>query len=100
MLYEVITTDGSKLYPTALAEVWPQAAHQLCLFHETRRVTQAVMKAINAIRKSLPEPPPALGIKPGGPLHPHPPSPDPHDPATRITSYNVCYTKLLRIFQT
>ncbi len=78
-----VITDGSKLYPTALAEVWPQAAHQLCLFHETRRVTQAVMKAINAIRKSLPEPPPALGIKPGGPLHPHPLSPDPHDPATQ-----------------
>jgi len=78
-----VITDGSKLYPTALAEVWPQAAHQLCLFHETRRVTQAVMKAINTIRKRLPEPPPAPGIKPGGPLHPHPPSTDPHDPATQ-----------------
>lgn len=78
-----IITDGSQLYPTALAEVWPQAAHQLCLFHETRRVTQAVMKAIHAVRKRLPEPPPAPGIKPGGPLHPQPPSTDPYDPATQ-----------------
>ena len=78
-----VITDGSKLYPTALSEVWPQAAHQLCLFHETRRVTQTVMKVVNAIRKRLPEPPPAPGIKPGGPLHPQPPNTNPHDPATQ-----------------
>ena len=58
---EQVITDGSSLYPTVLAKVWPNAAHQLCLFHETRHVTQAAMKAINAIQKRLPHPPPALG---------------------------------------
>jgi len=36
-----VITDGSALYPGVLAEVWPQAAHHLCLFHETRRLTTA-----------------------------------------------------------
>src|SRR5262249_20091994 len=29
----VVVTDGSNLYPTLLAELWPQARHQLCVFH-------------------------------------------------------------------
>ncbi len=36
-----VFTDGSALYPGVLADVWPQAAHQLYLFHETRRLTMA-----------------------------------------------------------
>jgi transposase len=78
-----VITDGSQLYPTVLAKVWSKAAHQLCLFHETRHVTKAVMKAINAIRKALPHPPPASGTKGGGPLRDQPPSDDPSDPATQ-----------------
>jgi hypothetical protein len=78
-----VVTDGSQLYPTVLAKVWSKAAHQLCLFHETRHVTKAVMKAINAIRKDLPQPPPASGTKGGGPLRDQPPSDDPNDPATQ-----------------
>lgn len=35
---EQVITDGFSLYPGALATVWPQAAHQLCLFHVTRRL--------------------------------------------------------------
>lgn len=34
---EEVITDGSSLYPSLVAEIWPTAAHQLCLFHETRR---------------------------------------------------------------
>src|SRR5512144_233351 len=30
---EVVVTDGSNLYPTVLAELWPDADHQLCVFH-------------------------------------------------------------------
>lgn len=43
---EQVVTDGSRLYPKALAEVWPAAAHQLCLFHESRMVTSQIYKAI------------------------------------------------------
>lgn len=80
---EEVITDGSKLYPTVLAKVWPNAAHQLCLFHETRHVTRAVMKAINAVRKSVPHLPPASGTKGGGILRSRPPSDDPTNPATQ-----------------
>jgi hypothetical protein len=54
-----VITDGSALYPSLLAEVWPTAVHQLCLFHETRRVTAAVDEVAKAVRKALPKPPPA-----------------------------------------
>lgn len=80
---EQVVTDGSKLYPTALSQIWPQAAHQLCLFHATRHVTLAAMKAINRIRKAIPEAPTAPGQKERGPLMDHPPSDDPNDPASQ-----------------
>ena len=41
-----VVTDGSGLYPAVLAAVWPAAAHQLCLFHETRVVVQAVQQVV------------------------------------------------------
>lgn len=78
-----VITDGSSLYPTVLAKVWPDAAHQLCLFHETRHVTRAAMKAVNAIRKGLPHPPPASATRGGGLVRDHPPSDDPTDPASQ-----------------
>lgn len=56
---EQVVTDGSPLYSKTLKEVWPQAAHQLCLFHESRLVTGEIYKAIARLRKKgVPEPPP------------------------------------------
>lgn len=78
-----VVTDGSKLYPAVLAQVWPEAAHQLCLFHETRHVTKAVMKVINTIRKQLPALPPNSATMGGGPLRSQPPRNDPTHPATQ-----------------
>ena len=49
-----VVTDGSPLYPSTVAAVWPQAAHQLCLFHQTRHVTKAVREVIKAVRADLP----------------------------------------------
>jgi hypothetical protein len=40
-----VITDASPLYPAVLRTVWPSAAHQLCLFHETRLVTDAVAQS-------------------------------------------------------
>lgn len=54
---EEIVTDGSPLYPAVLAQVWPAAAHQLCLFHETRRVTSAAGQVIKQVRAALPAQP-------------------------------------------
>lgn len=52
-----IITDGSPRYPGALAKVWPTAAHQLCLFHETRRLTSAVGQVIKDVRATIPAQP-------------------------------------------
>jgi hypothetical protein len=54
-----VITDGSSLYPSLLKPIWPAAAHQLCLFHETRHVTEAVQQVVRAIRATLPKLPPA-----------------------------------------
>lgn len=52
-----IVTDGSSLYPETLAMVWPQAAHQLCLFHQTRNVVKAGGKALRKLMEGLPKMP-------------------------------------------
>jgi transposase len=80
---EEVITDGSSLYPGVLAAVWPQAAHQLCLFHETRRLTKAVQEVIRQVRKTLPVPPPPPRYGWGGPLRPVPPRGDAADPAVQ-----------------
>jgi transposase len=78
-----VVTDGSSLYPAVLRQIWPQAAHQLCLFHETRRVTKAVMKLINGVRRTLPGGPTTINHQEVRGLRPQPPTPDPTDPATQ-----------------
>ena len=52
-----VVTDGSALYPEVVARIWPQAAHQLCLFHETRRLLRAAVTIIPEVRAALPTPP-------------------------------------------
>lgn len=72
---EEVVTDGSPLYPGTLKEVWPSAAHQLCLFHESKLVIAEIYKAMAALRKkSTPKPPPVTqarslkGVPPKYPL--------------------------------
>jgi hypothetical protein len=64
---EEVITDRSNLYPAVLATVWPRAAHQLCLFHETRRVLRAAQEVIRSVRASIPHPPSAPTVRPGDP---------------------------------
>src|SRR5262249_61443092 len=56
-----ITTDGSPLYPTPLAEVFSGVPHQLCQFHVVQDIVKAVVKAVSSARKGLaaqqPKPP-------------------------------------------
>jgi hypothetical protein len=51
-LPQVVISDGSNLYPAVLAEVWPQAAHQLCVFHVLQDVTKKVLDAVRRIRRA------------------------------------------------
>jgi len=72
---EQAITDGSALYPALLAKVWPTAVHQLCLFHETRPVTKAVLDVVKEGRAGLPEPPLVPRLR-GRPRKQQPPAGD------------------------
>jgi Transposase len=48
---KVVVTDGSSLYPTVLAEVWPAAKQQLCVFHVLQDVTAQVLDAVRRLRR-------------------------------------------------
>jgi hypothetical protein len=50
-LPRVVVSDGSNLYPAVLAEVWPAAAHQLCVFHVLQDVTGKVLDAVRRLRR-------------------------------------------------
>ena len=51
---KVVVTDGSNLYPAVLAEVWPQARHQLCVFHVLQDVTKKVLDGVRRCAASRP----------------------------------------------
>jgi hypothetical protein len=51
-LPQLVISDGSNLYPGLLAEVWPQAAHQLCVFHVLQDVTKKVLDAVRRLRRA------------------------------------------------
>jgi hypothetical protein len=48
-----VISDGSNLYPGTLAEVWPTAQHQLCVFHILQDVTKQVLDAVRRFRRQL-----------------------------------------------
>jgi transposase-like protein len=49
----VVVTDGSGLYPTILAELWPEARHQLCVFHVLKDLHKQVLDALRRLRRGL-----------------------------------------------
>lgn len=50
---QVVVTDGSPLYPTLLADLWPQARHQLCIFHVLKDINDCVLDAVRRVRRRL-----------------------------------------------
>jgi hypothetical protein len=48
---QVVVTDGSNLYPTLLAQLWPAAKHQLCVFHVLQDVNAKVLDAVRRLRR-------------------------------------------------
>src|SRR4051794_12758809 len=48
----VVVSDGSNLYPALLAEIWPNAQHQLCVFHLLRDVLDQVLDAVRRLRRA------------------------------------------------
>src|SRR5947209_8325353 len=49
---EVVVSDGSSLYPELLAAIWPEAQHQLCVFHLLRDVLAKVLDAVRRLRRA------------------------------------------------
>src|SRR5512135_800156 len=41
----VVVTDGSNLYPAVLQELWPEADHQLCVFHVIKEINKLILDA-------------------------------------------------------
>ena len=56
-----MTTDGSALYPGAIAEVFGDVPHQVCQFHLLADLNRAVLRAVAGERKSLAARKPGLG---------------------------------------
>jgi transposase-like protein len=50
-LPQVVVTDGSNLYPALLQETWPQARHQLCVFHVLMDLTGHILDAVKRLRR-------------------------------------------------
>lgn len=50
---ETVVSDRSPLYPQALAEVWPQAQHQLCVFHVMAEINEHVLDGVREVRRTL-----------------------------------------------
>jgi hypothetical protein len=48
-----ITTDGSDLYPPAIATAFGAIPHQICEFHVLKQITLAVLHAVAKVRKDL-----------------------------------------------
>ena len=49
----MVVTDGSSLYPALLAEIWPLAEHQLCVFHVLKDINDEVLDAVRRIRRQM-----------------------------------------------
>jgi hypothetical protein len=50
---QVVVTDGSNLYPAVLGELWPEAAHQLCVFHVIKDINELVLDALRRMRGAM-----------------------------------------------
>jgi hypothetical protein len=50
---QVVVTDGSNLYPAVLAKLWPDADHQLCVFHVIKDINKLVLDAVRRMRTAM-----------------------------------------------
>jgi transposase-like protein len=50
---KVVVTDGSNLYPKVLAELWPEADHQLCIFHVIKDINKLILDALRRMRTAM-----------------------------------------------
>ena len=53
LMPQVVVTDGSNLYPAVLAELWPDADHQLCVFHVIKDINKQILDAVRRMRTAM-----------------------------------------------
>jgi hypothetical protein len=53
LIPHVVITDGSNLYPAVLAELWPDAEHQPCVFHILREINGLALDAVRRLRTAM-----------------------------------------------
>jgi hypothetical protein len=53
LMPQVVITDDSNLYPAVLAELWPDAEHQLCVFHIIKNINKLVLDAVRRMRTTM-----------------------------------------------
>ena len=53
LLPRVVVSDGSRLYPAVLAELWPQAKHQLCVFHILKDINGLLIDGVRRLARAL-----------------------------------------------
>jgi len=52
-LPSTVISDRSPLYPKTIIEVWPEAAHQLCVFHVMAEINAHVLDAVREVRRAI-----------------------------------------------
>ena len=53
LMPRVVVTDDSNLYPAVLAELWPEAEHQLCVFHIIKNINKLILDAVRRLRSAM-----------------------------------------------
>jgi Transposase len=53
LMPRVVITDDSNLYPAVLVELWPQAEHQLCVFHIIKNINKLILDAVRRLRSAM-----------------------------------------------
>jgi hypothetical protein len=49
----VVVTDGSNLYPELLGQLWPEAGHQLCVFHVLKSINGLILDAVRRFKAAM-----------------------------------------------
>ena len=50
---QTVITDGSDLYPRLLEVLWPDADHQLCVFHVIKDINELILDAVRRVRGQM-----------------------------------------------
>src|SRR5918997_3524582 len=53
LMPRVVVTDGSNLYPELLGQLWPEAAHQLCVFHVVKTINGLILDAVRRLKAAM-----------------------------------------------